>query len=163
MTILFVLGLVILISFGAVVFVGSPFVRTHKMPVQTALDMLSIKEGSHLLDLGSGDGAVLLAVAERGGNATGYEINPIMWLVSKWRTRDYSQQITIYWKNMWTAPVNEQTENVFIFLDARFLKRFDKKIDATGYDVLVASYSYEIPGKKIMQSEQGVHLYRYPS
>ncbi len=161
MTILFVFGLVILISFGAVVFVGSPFVRTHKVPVQTALDMLGIKRGSHLLDLGSGDGAILIAVAERGGSATGYELNPIMWLISKWRTRKYSQQVTIYWKNMWSAPINEQTENVFIFLDARFLKRFDKKIDSADCGVSVASYSYEIPGKKIVKTEQGIHLYRY--
>ncbi len=156
-----VLAIILMISFGAIVFVGSPFVRTHKVPVRTALDMLGIKEGSHLLDLGSGDGAVLLAVAERGGRATGYELNPVMWSISKWRTRRYSSQITIHWQNMWRAPIDETTENIFIFLDYRFLKRFNKKIINSKSTVSVTSYSYKIPGKKIIQTEQGVHLYEY--
>lgn len=160
MTFLLTAGVILLITFGAVVFVGSPFVRTHKRPVQAALDLLEIKEGSHLLDLGSGDGAVLLAVAERGGKATGYELNPIMWLISRWRTRNYSQ-ITIYWKNMWRVPIDKQTENIFIFLDSRFLKRFDKKLRDAHCKVSVVSYSYKIPGKKIIRTDQGIHFYKY--
>lgn len=147
--------------FAVVVFFGSPYVRSHKQPVEVALDLLKIKAGDHLLDLGSGDGAVLLAAAKRGVRATGYEVNPILWLASMWRTRGYRELVTIHWGDMWKAPIDSQTQNLFIFLDTRFLKRLDRKIKKADVGLRVVSYSYRLPGKEPLKSREGMHLYEY--
>ncbi len=161
MPLLLIIFVGVVALFSIVVFFGSPYVRSHKQPVETALDMLRVKEGDHLLDLGSGDGAVLLAAAKRGVRATGYELNPILWLVSKWRTRKFSDLVNTKWGDMWKAEVNEQTQSIYVFLDTRFLKRLDRKILDSKAKVKVASYSYKIPSKKILKTSQGIHLYEY--
>lgn len=161
MVIVIILALVLLLTFGIVVFTGSPFVRTHKLPIQTALDLLEIGKESHLLDLGSGDGAVLIAAAERGASATGYELNLLMYIVSMWRTRKYRELVNINWGNMWNAPIDKNTGSIFVFLDSRFMKRLDRKLKQAGCNIKVASYSYAISDKTALKTENGVHLYQY--
>ncbi len=151
----------VVVIFFITVFFGSPYVRSHKQPIETALDLLDLKEGDHLLDLGSGDGAVLLAAVKRGVRATGYELNPILWLVALWRTRKYRELVSVRWGDMWKVEINNQTKNIFIFLDMRFLKKLNKKIIDSGAKVKVVSYSYKIPGKKVLKTDQGMHLYEY--
>ncbi len=147
--------------FTVTVFFGPPYVRSHKQPVETALDILGLKKDDHLLDLGSGDGAVLLAAAHRGVRTTGYELNPILWLVSLWRTRKFRSLVSARWGNMWQAPINDHTQNIYVFSDKRFLRRLDKMISSSSAKVTLVSYSYKIPGKKITKVENGMYLYEY--
>jgi len=160
-SLVFILFVGVAALFSIVVFFGSPYVRSHKRPVEAALDLLELKKGDRLLDLGSGDGAVLLAAAKRGVRATGYELNPILWLVALWRTRKHRELVRVIWGDMWRAEINNQTQNIFIFLDTRFLKRLDKKISSSGAKLRLVSYSYKIPGRKILKTETGMHLYQY--
>lgn len=161
MTAISIIVLGVVVIFAITVFVGSPFVRSHKQPTETALDLLELQKGDHLLDLGSGDGAVLIAAANRGVVVKGYEINPILWLISRIRTRKHRNIVQVKWGNMWKAPINERTQNVYVFLDKRFLKRLDRKLASSGANVMLVSYSYQIPGKKILKTENGMHLYEY--
>jgi SAM-dependent methyltransferase len=147
------------VVFALTIFFGPPYLRTHKAPVETALDLLGIKEGSHLLDLGSGDGSVLLAAARRGARATGYEINPALVLTSLWRTRKYRKQVRIKWANMWRATIDDKTENVFMFMDKRFTETAEKFLNDPGVRLKFVSYSYRLPTMKPEKSKDGVHLY----
>lgn len=156
---LVVLGVVII--FCITVLVGPPFVRSHKQPVETALDLLELKKGDHLLDLGSGDGAILLAAAKRGVIVKGYEINPILWAISLWRTRKFRNIVQVKWGDMWNASINEKTQNVYTFLDRRYLNRLDKMLSNSGASVKLVSYSYKIPGKRIAKNKHGMFLYEY--
>ena len=47
---------ILVISFGFVVFVGPPYLPTLDKQVRTALDLLDLKKGQTLLELGCGDG-----------------------------------------------------------------------------------------------------------
>ncbi len=161
MPFLLIIITVVVVIFFVTIFFGSPYVRSHKQPVEKALDLLEMKKGDHLLDLGSGDGSVLIAVAKRGNYATGYELNPILWAISRLRTRKYADQVCVHWGNMWNAEINDETHNIYIFLDTRFLGRLDKKITNSKARVKVVSYSYKIPSKKIQKTSQGMHLYEY--
>lgn len=154
---------VFLLTVGAVfalsIFMGPPYLRTHKVPVETALDLLEVREGSHLLDLGSGDGSVLIAAAKRGVRATGYEINPFLVLISKWRSRRYRQLVTIRWASMWRAEITKDTQNVFMFMDKRFTEVAESFLVESGVSLRFASYSYELPSMKPKKPKDGVHLY----
>uniref|UniRef100_A0A8C5T7T6 ATP synthase c subunit lysine N-methyltransferase n=1 Tax=Malurus cyaneus samueli TaxID=2593467 RepID=A0A8C5T7T6_9PASS len=59
-----------------------PFVPATAAQIQNVLKMLENRSGS-LVDIGSGDGRIVIAAAKKGFQAVGYELNP--WLV--WYSR----------------------------------------------------------------------------
>jgi predicted RNA methylase len=54
----------------------APYVATPSRVIDTMLDMAKVRPGETLYDLGSGDGRILIAAAERKVHAIGVEINP---------------------------------------------------------------------------------------
>jgi hypothetical protein len=77
-----ILLLVILAFQFVVLFLGAPYVPTLPKQREAALDLLKLKPGQTLIDLGCGDGAMLIAAAKRGINSVGYEINPLLALIA---------------------------------------------------------------------------------
>ena len=111
LTVLILLALVLSVvllffSFYLVsVFVGAPFVPTSEDVTEAMLDIARVKVGDCFLDLGSGDGRLVIAAARRGARAVGYEINPFLVLFSRWRIRraGFARTARVYWKNLWTV------------------------------------------------------------
>jgi predicted RNA methylase len=54
----------------------APYVASPTRVIDLMLDVARVKPGETLYDLGSGDGRILIAAAERKVNAIGVEINP---------------------------------------------------------------------------------------
>ena len=54
----------------------TPFVTTPANVVDAMLDMARVAPGERLIDLGSGDGRIVIAAARRGAHAVGIEIDP---------------------------------------------------------------------------------------
>lgn len=161
MVILIILCLIIF-PFGFVLLFGAPYLPTRRVQAKEALDLLSLKKGDIFVDLGSGDGAVLLEAARRGLECYGYELNPFVWLVSKIRTRKFGSQVHIYCKNFWNVPLPDNTKGVFVFLLDKYMEKLDTKLASelqTG-GVLV-SYTFEIPKKKPVITKEGLLLYKY--
>ncbi len=69
---LYVLGLLISPLFGA------PFVPSRVASVEDMLRLADVKPGMRTADLGSGDGRIVCAFAQKGAYAIGYEINPLL-------------------------------------------------------------------------------------
>lgn len=126
-----------------------------------ALDMLALKKGDVFVDLGSGDGAVLIEAASNGLVCYGYELNPFVWLVSKVRTRKYRKQVTIYCKNFWKTPLPENTKGVFVFLLDKYMPALDKKLQQELKDGRVVSHAFHIPHKKPTKQHGAFFLYKY--
>ena len=68
--------------FGVVAFIGAPYVPSHKKYVRRAFEHFGFGEGDVLVDAGSGDGIVLRIASKQGMRAIGYEINPVLVLIS---------------------------------------------------------------------------------
>ena len=144
----------------ATVLRGAPYVPTHGHQVELALDTLELKAGERLVDIGSGDGRVLLTAARRGLKATGYEINPLLCVLSWLRSRRYRSQITIVWGDVWSKKLPSDTRGVFIFTMGRFMPKVEHKIKAQGLrNIKLASYGFEIPGRKPLKRAGAVILY----
>lgn len=162
MTWLLVIVLAISVSLTFVVFFGPPFVPTLKQGKETALDLLDLKPGQTMLELGSGDGRVLIAAAKRGINVIGIELSPILAAVSWLRTRRYRKQVRIIWGNYFVKHW-PPAEGIFTFMIPRQMPKLDKKIEAwrRGKPVRLASFAFSIPGKKPAAAKDGVFLYQY--
>ena len=56
---------------------------TKKNKATTIIELAYIKPGETAVDLGSGDGRLLFASAQKGANAIGYELNPLLVLLTR--------------------------------------------------------------------------------
>jgi SAM-dependent methyltransferase len=162
--ILFLVLLVVwlILLFGFVVFFGAPYVPTLSKQKRTALDLLDLEPGQTLLELGCGDGTVLLAAAERGVKVIGYELNPILVLVSWFRTRKHRKNVRIIWGNFWWH-VWPRADAIYVFLLDKYMKKLDKKIiqNYPEQSVKLASLAFKVPDKEIIKDKDGVYLYEY--
>lgn len=154
------LSLVIVLALASVLR-GAPYVPTHAKQVELALDMLNLKKGEHLVDIGSGDGRVLLAAARRGLIATGYEINPLLCALTWVRSRRYRTQIKVVWGDVWSKKLPADTRGVFVFTMGRLMPKIERKIKAQGLrDIKLASYGFELPDRKPLKKDGAVILYQ---
>ncbi len=72
------------------------------------LASVEIQPGMKLVDLGSGDGRILLAFADRGVVTIGYEVNPIVaiWSWIKIARAKISPRPQVIMKSFWSADLS---------------------------------------------------------
>jgi len=142
-------------------FRGAPFVPMHGNNVRAALVLAGLRPHERLFDLGSGDGRILLAAAEYGARAEGWEINPILVLISRLRIAraGFSHRARVHWGNLWSAPVGEADVITLFFVHSHMarMESFLRKYLRPG--ARVVSYGFRFPTWRVESSEQGSHLY----
>jgi 16S rRNA A1518/A1519 N6-dimethyltransferase RsmA/KsgA/DIM1 with predicted DNA glycosylase/AP lyase activity len=157
---LVVLGILILL-FGFVVFYGAPYLPTLSPQVKVALKLADLKEGQHLLELGCGDGKVLVAAAKQGIRVTGYELNPVLVVISWARTLRYRKLVKVVWGNFWQVDL-PKADAIFVFLLPKYMDRLDTKIvQQSSKPVKLISFAFTIRGKVVDAEKDGVYLYNY--
>ena len=155
------LGGLLLLSFGGVLLHGAPYLPTLTPQVETALELVNLKPGQTLLELGCGDGKVLIAAAQTGLQVVGYELNPLLALVAWLRTRRFKKQVRVVWGNFWRQDWPE-ADGIFVFLHPRFMQRLDKKIvQYNSSQVKLVSFAFPIPDRPVTEQKHGVYLYSY--
>ncbi len=153
--------LAVLACFAGVLFFGAPYLPTLNPQVVAALKLADLKPGETLLELGCGDGKVLLAAAKRGYYAVGYELNPLLALIAWLRTRRYRTQVQVIWGDFWQKPWAEASA-IFVFLLPRYMGKLHKKcIQYNHKPVKLVSFAFQIPDVKATKESKGVFLYRY--
>lgn len=162
MSILFVVLILVILLFGYVVFFGAPYVPTLGKQTQTALDLLDLKPGQTLLELGCGDGKVMIAAAKQGIHVVGYELNPILAAIAWLRTRRFGSNVQVVWGNYWHKdwPL---TDGIFVFLLDKYMTRLDNLViqKYQGKKIKLVSFAFEISDKKPVKKRDGLFLYQY--
>lgn len=162
-TILLLVALIL--PFFIVIVSGAPYLPTRRRQVEQALDMLKLKPGQTLLELGCGDGTVIVIAAKREIKVIGYEVNPFLWFIAWVRTRKYRKQVQVYWGDFWSKPFPSSTDAVYVFLIDHFMGRLHKKllseIKKCKKCIKVASYTFSIPDKKPEEQKGAIYLYKY--
>lgn len=154
-------AILLILAYGAVLLFGAPYFPSLKPHIKAGLDLLDLKPGQTVYDLGCGDGRFLKAAAKSGLKAVGYELNPFMFLYSWATTRRYGRRVKVKYGNFWHADLSG-ADGIFVFLLTRYMKQFDELIrDRAPKGVKVASHTFKIPGKKIVKQNYGVFLYKY--
>lgn len=161
MTALLVLVFFLVASFGFVLLFGAPYLPTLSQQMDEALDMLKLKKGDTLLELGCGDGKVLIAAAERGYKVVGYELNPVLAFIAWVRTRRYGKRVKVVWGNFWTKRW-PPADGIFVFLLDRYMTKLDTKI-VQDYKrpVKLISFAFQVPGRVAKSKKHGLFLYVY--
>lgn len=160
MILIWILLSLLFVFFALIVLVGAPFVPTKQEEVVRIFNSINLRKGSQIVDLGCGDGRILLEAAKRGFKATGYELNPLLVMIAKYRLRKYSNtdcKISDYW----LADVSK-AKLVFIFSAQPYMKRLSQKLNSElKPGTQVVSYGFSLPGRKITKKVGAANIYRF--
>lgn len=126
------------------------------------LSLAGVNEKSHVLDMGSGTGDILLAAAKKGAHAYGVEINPFLVWVSRFRASHagLASQITVLRGDMFTAKM-PSVDVVTMYLPSNMTARLRQKfIDELPIHAIVVSNGYAMPDWTPIETRDGVFVYR---
>lgn len=159
-----VLGVVVAV-FLLTALIGAPYVPTKRREAHGAFTQLRpLTANDVVLDIGSGDGAVLAEVCARGARAVGYEINPLLVLLTHWRLRRYGAACRVVVRDFWRTPFPDDTTVVYTFGDSRDIRKMYDKVASEaarlGRTLDFVSYAFEVPGKKPHTTYRAHHLYK---
>jgi hypothetical protein len=161
MMVLYATVLIVLLCFSGVLLFGAPYLPTLQPQVQAALTLARLKPGQTLLELGCGDGKVLIAAAQQGVHSVGYELNPLLYVLCRLRTWRYRQYIRIIWGDFWKSPW-PAANVIFVFLLPKYMDKLDKKIMQYNHKpVKLVSFAFEIEAKQPAAKQDGLFLYHY--
>lgn len=154
----------LILVFGFVVFRGAPYVPSKKRELEIIFEKLyPLGDKDTLVDIGSGDGVVLRQAARRGARAVGYELNPILVLVSRLLSR-HNSRVQVIWADFWRRELPHDTTVVYVFGESRDIKRMAAKIQAAADSwqrpVALISYGFKIPDYDAERSLGAHHLYQ---
>jgi SAM-dependent methyltransferase len=156
--------IIVILLYGFVVFRGSPYVPSHKNDVKKALrELYPLSSKDLLVDIGSGDGIILREAAKLGANAVGYEINPILFVISRLLCRKYEKKIRVIFADFWLTKLPIETTVIYIFSAKRDMKRIIKKLqnetNRLGHPINIISYGSEFDNLKVTKNVEAYHLY----
>ena len=156
-----------LLAFGFLMFVvviafGAPYLPTLRSRVDDAFELLDLKKGQTLLELGCGDGIMLHEAAQRGIKAVGYELNPILFFVAKVRCWRYRKTVKIKWGNYWTKKWPD-ADGIYVFLLQSYMSKLHNKVThrASKKPLNLVSHAFQIEEKKQVRELNGMFLYKY--
>lgn len=158
---LILLGVFFVLVFSFVIAFGAPFLPTLRAREPDIFKLLALKPGQSLVELGSGDGRILRAAAERGVYAIGYELNPVLVVWSVLVNWKYHKFIKVHWGNFWRKKL-PITDAVYVFLLNPYMgKLHNKFVQELSGNVKVVSFAFQIPNKRHSKELNGLYLYKY--
>lgn len=121
------IGLVIII-FGFTAFRGAPYVPSQRKYIRQAFkDLYPLSGEDVLVDIGSGDGIVLRLASQRKAQAIGYEINPLLFIISRLLSRN-DGRVRIHLADFLLVPIPKTTTVVYTFTASRYVKKISDKL-----------------------------------
>ena len=152
-------GLVFL--FGVMALTGAPYVPSRRRDVEHAFtELYQMSEQDTLVDMGSGDGAVLRAARRCGAAVFGVELNPLLVFITRWRFRG-DAQATVVCGNLYTTNFPDTTTVVYTFGDSRDIARMARAVQQQANrlqrPLWFISYAFPVPGWTA-ERHSGAHL-----
>lgn len=107
------------------------FIPSQADQLVDALSLFSVRKGMHFIDLGSGNGTALLALARQFplAHITGVDINP----QRVWACRTLIQQqglaarVTVHIKNLWRVDL-AQFDRVYLYGSSYIMEELEQKV-----------------------------------
>lgn len=140
---------------------GAPFVRSGKKKIDTMIELANIQSGDQVMDLGSGDGSILLEAAKLGACGVGIEINPFLVWYSRWKIQraGFSDKVKIIRGDFWKQSL-QNADVIFLYLWPDTLEKLQKKlIRESKSGVRIVSNGFSIKGWSPVAEQNGVFMY----
>ncbi|MCA9334798.1 hypothetical protein KC953_01505 [Candidatus Saccharibacteria bacterium] len=151
--------------FGFVVFRGAPYLPSKQRYARLALTKLyRIRSQDVLVDLGSGDGQILRLATSLGARAIGYELNPILVVISRLLARGDGRQKTRL-ADMWLVDLPAETTIVYVFSVSRdsykLTDRLTSHVEKHGKKIWCITFGAGLGGVKPVKRLHAHNLYLF--
>ncbi|MGO9307541.1 MAG: class I SAM-dependent methyltransferase [Spirochaetia bacterium] len=143
---------------------GAIYDPSSRTEAETMASLAEVRPGEKAADLGSGDGRVVCALARAGAEAHGYEINPVLVLVSRRNIRreGLGGRAFIHWGNFWRRTMSAYSL-ITVFQVGFVMARLEAKLGrelAPG--ARIVSHYWRFPGLSPERSQGNIYRYRIP-
>ena len=144
----------VVLLFGFVAFTGAPYVPSRRRDLQKAFD--------ELYRLKKTDVVVLREASRRGARAIGYELQPLLVLISRWLSR-HDEKVSVRLANFWRTPLPDETTVVYLFGDgrdiAKMVQYLQHETNRLRHDIWLLSYGFEAAGLALHKTVGAHNLY----
>ena len=125
-------------------------------------ELADVRAGEKAADLGSGDGRVVIALALKGAEAHGYEINPVLVAISRRKIRELglAGRAFIHWGSFWRRNLSRYSL-ITVFQVGFVMARLESKLRremAPG--ARIVSHYWRFPGLRPERSSGAIYRYR---
>lgn len=143
---------------------GAIYYPSKKEAVDQMLKLAGVTDKDTVFDLGSGDGRIIIAAAQKGAKAVGFEIDPILVWQSRQKIKKAKVEnlAKVCFQSFWKADFNQATV-ITLYLFPRFMDKLqdilEKKLT---HPLILVSNDYEFPRKKYFKKQGKIYLYQFP-
>jgi methylase of polypeptide subunit release factors len=141
---------------------GAVFFPTLPESVKQMMEILKSSIGDKVIDIGSGDGRILIAFAQKGIEAHGYEINPLLVFWSRYLIKKAGLEkiAFVHWESFW--KVNFSFYNTIIVYGIPYImEKLKEKIQKESTkETKIISNVYPFPNWKPVSKNKSLYLYK---
>lgn len=128
--------------------------------VEAALDLAGVGPGVRLLDLGCGDGQVLLAAARRGATVAGVEADADLVAEAQEHLADAGVDADVRQGDLFDPATDISADVLFSYLAPATLQRLLPRMIETG--ARLVTVDFDVPGLVPAKRSDAARLYRLP-
>lgn len=142
---------------------GAFYYPTTPENIKTIFKHIHPQPNDTLIDLGSGDGRIIIAAAQHGIKSIGYELDPLLIHQSRQKIKslNLSHLAKIKAKNFWKADFN-QANIICIYQFPQYIKKLEKTFKQIPHPVTVITNSYPFPNQKPYLIKDKIYFYKFP-
>ncbi len=159
-----IVGIIVIAVFLLIISVwfGAVYVPSVDWAVEEMIQMAAIQKGEKVVDLGAGNGKILIALAKKGIEAHGYEINPflvlwswfLIWKAGVWG-KAHAHVGNIFSVDLRLFPV------IMIFVVPYIMPKLEKRVlknAKKGTRIVVETFPF--PNLTPVKKTKSIYLYK---
>mgnify|MGYP001611699680 CR=1 FL=1 len=142
---------------------GAPFIRSPRKKIDAMFELAGVKAGETVVDLGSGDGTLVIEAAKRGAKAVGVEINPLLVWYSRRKIKKagLQERAQIVKCDLRNYPLHD-TDVIFLYLLSGTLEGLREKLSGElKSGARIISNSFPLSEQRVIMEKDGVFLYHH--
>ncbi len=140
---------------------GAIYVPTSDAAIARMLLLAKPLPGERMVDLGAGDGRIVIAFAKAGTNADGYEHDPLLaWIARRNIAKaDLQERAHIYTKDLWGAELGGY-DIIIVFGASHIMGRLSRKLAQEAKpQARILTHLFPLPGWEPVAHADGVYFY----
>jgi 16S rRNA A1518/A1519 N6-dimethyltransferase RsmA/KsgA/DIM1 with predicted DNA glycosylase/AP lyase activity len=141
---------------------GAPFVRTSEARTKLIKNAARQIKPKRIIDLGCGDGKLVIALAKAGYRVDGIEIQPQLVWRARCNVKKYGleNKVNIYWGSFWKFDVSKYSL-VMLFGAQHIMPRLGRKLLAElPTSSYIISNTFTFPNIELVRQDGEIRIYR---